>query len=747
MNKTTVHGLVAVVLAGALLGGAPPAIADQAGSAQDSTQLSEIIVTAQKRSETAQSVPATLDVLSADQLLDKGYHTIEDYQKEIPALFVSAGLGPGTEAPVIRGMSTGGANGGNGLVTVYIDDVSFSTAIGLSGQVGNYFDPSLLDLDHVEVLEGPQSTLYGANAMTGVIKYVTKQPDLSNYSVSVRGELSQNQTGGQGYAASATVNIPIVNDKLAIRVSGEYRGDPGFIDNVFYNKDNLNVDNVRGGRIAILYDITDNLKTTLTALTQTSQTDAPNIVYVNPQTLKPSLGVLGYSSSLDPIIDRAQAESVNDTTVWTTPFATVTNVFAFVETNGFNQADYSLYPSFFGAPSNVGAEWNPYPGTRERSDEFRLATTPGTVEGLAGLYWFDEYGIYDSSNRPYSAVTGQELPPSYTFPSGEPFFDLFDQHSQIAYLEYAVFGDLTYHPIHDIDATFGIRRSWIDQHEYQRFSGLVEGGTTYQNSTTHEDSTSYLGTVSWHPTPGFTGYFRVSSAYHPGGSDLLAPKLLAAGINPVYKASTMWNYEVGAKGDLFGGRMSYTLTGFRMLWKDLQIEGVLDGLGYEANAGSARSDGVEGSVRFKPVRNLTVSLNAAYVDARITADVPTLNAVDGQPLPQAAKVSGSASLDYRFAPIRSVSPFAGMTYAYRGTSYSGFSGAGFGVTSYQMPGYSTLDLRAGVDWSNYSVMFRIANATNSYGIVNVQTIPAIGGPLGGSVIPPRTYSLAVAANF
>jgi iron complex outermembrane recepter protein len=747
MNKMAHRGFPATLLAGTILGGAAPALADQNASAGASNELTEILVTAEKRSETAQSVPATLEVLSADQLLDKGYHTIEDYQKEIPALFVSAGLGPGTEAPVIRGMSTGGENGGNGLVAVYVDDVSFSTAIGLTGQLGNYFDPSLMDIDHIEVLEGPQSTLYGANAMTGVIKYVTKQPDLTTYSASVRGDIAQNSSGGEGYAASATVNLPVINDKLAIRISGEYRGDPGFIDNVYYGKENLNIDNLRGGRLALLYDITDGLKTTITALIQISQTDAPNIVYVNPQTLKPSLGVLGYSSSINPIIDQAEAKSVNDTTVWTTRYATLTNVFAFVETSGNNQADYSLYPSYFNAPANVGALWNPFPSTRERSDEFRVATTPGRVEGLAGFYWVDDIGGYDSSNRPYSAVTGQPLPSSYTFPSGEPFFDLFDQHSRIDYIEYALFGDLTYHPINEIDATFGIRRSWINQHETQRFSGIVEGGTTVQDSATYETSTSYLGTLSWHPTTDFTGYFRVSSAYHPGGSDLLAPALLAANINPVYAASTMWNYEIGIKGALFEQQLSYTLTAFHMIWKDLQIEGVLDGLGYETNAGSAKSDGVEGSVKFRPVRDLSVSLHAAYVNARITADVPSLNAESGQPLPQAAKFSGSASADYRFAHIGVLSPFAGLTFAYRGNSYSGFSGTGFGVTSYRMPSYNTLDLRTGVNWSNYSVTFRIANATNSYGVVNVQTVPALGGPLGGSVIPPRTYSLGASANF
>src|SRR5882762_9130997 len=247
--------------------GSSPASGERARRAdEDSSKIPEIIVTAQKRSERIQDVPVPVTSIDANQLVENNQVRFEDYYTSVPGL----SFAPNNQNNylAIRGIATGGFS--NPTVGIVIDEVPFgaSTALG-GGQVVPDLDPG--DLARVEVLRGPQGTLYGASSMGGLLKFVTVDPSTDALSGRVQVGFSDVHNGAQlGYNVRASVNVPI-NDTLAITASGFTRQDPGYIDNPVYHLDGVNETRVIGGRLAALWQPADVVSVKLSALYQDSR--------------------------------------------------------------------------------------------------------------------------------------------------------------------------------------------------------------------------------------------------------------------------------------------------------------------------------------------------------------------------------------------------------------------------------------------------------------------------------------------
>ena len=706
-------------------------------------KLEEVIVTAQKRKESAQSVPMKVDVLSADDLQQQGLQTLGDYAKEIPGLNISFSGGAGSGMPAFRGMNTGG-EGWAPLAAVYMDDIPLTQRAPSESNAGTFFDPDLGDLDHLEVLEGPQATLYGAMTMTGLIKYVTKQPDPSAFSAKVTTELSDNDHSSLGYLGRATLNIPLVSDKVAIRLNGTYRGDPGFVDNVYYGLKGVNFQHVKSGRLSMLYQISDNLTTTVTAAIQDAYANGPNSFFINPETLRPIPGALGYSSAIAPQTHDAIARIVSDTTVWDMHFATLTNILSIAHQTVNNISDISGYTSYVGNPPDVGAMSFFDKTYTQRTDELRLASAPGRFEWLLGMFYTRENDLVTTQWQGTDQF-------GKTLPSSSPFYNIFTGPILNWITEWAEFGDLTYHLSDQWDGTIGIRHSQNSQSYLSPISSGLFGGPASSYAAS-DSSLTYLGTVSYHPLSNLTTYVRAASSYQPGSGQWASlPSVLQQYHLPLtYQPDYMWNYEVGAKGSLWDQKITYTADAFRMVWTDLQVVACRPLYCLIENVGSAKSDGIETSWKFNLTKGLSVGLNGAYINARITSDVPDLNAVSGQPMPGSPKFNGSGRIDYRVPLVNDYSFFAGATYAYHGVSNSAFQGSVFNngnAPVFRLPAYSTLDLRLGIDWSHYSAYLRVNNLTNEYGVAAIGPGNEAGFPLSGTLITPRTFSVGFSADF
>lgn len=256
--------------------------------ATDPADTADIVVTAQKRSERLLDVPASVTALSSDTLLARGAVRFEDYQAYIPGLSTTA-VAPGYNQINIRGVTTG-ANQLSATVGTYFDEspTNSSTAAAIGNRLTP--DPDLLDIARVEVLRGPQGTLYGANALGGVVKYVFVAPELSEVHGQAQVGVSTVAHGETGYVARAAIGAPIVRDTLGVRVSGFYTRDPGFIDNVATGEKDVDTSTNWGGRAALLWRASDWLTATASALYQKRDTQGFPSETVSSTTLEPGAG-------------------------------------------------------------------------------------------------------------------------------------------------------------------------------------------------------------------------------------------------------------------------------------------------------------------------------------------------------------------------------------------------------------------------------------------------------------------------
>jgi len=242
-------------------------------------------------------------------------------------------------------------------------------------------------------------------------------------------------------------------------------------------------------------------------------------------------------------------------------------------------------------------------------------------------------------------------------------------------------------------------------------------------------------------------YLRAASAYRPGGPNLLNETQIEGGALQYYKSDYLWNYEAGIKGSLWANRVDYTASVFHMVWTDIQQTETIDRFIVVANGAQAKSDGAQGSVVVKASENLTVSIKGAYVNGRFTADAPGLGAKNGDTLSYVPKTSIAALGDYRLGHLGSVTPTVGITYAYHSPQWSGYNFGANGSYRYSMPSYETLDLRAGLDWSRYSLVAHAVNITNRYGLTSAFPTYALNMPVGATVVQPRTFGLSLSARF
>ena len=428
------------------------AVGNQASSAESSNGqtagLSEIIVTAQKREERLQDVPVPVSVLTAGSLEASNKTRVQDYYETIPALNISPSPGAGGEQVLsIRGISTGYAT--NPTVGVTVDGISFGSTTSFAGNFLPDLDPG--DLARVEVLRGPQGTLYGASSLGGLINFVTLDPSTDGFSGHVQAGASGVQHSSEvGYEARGAVNVP-VSELLAIRASGFVREDPGYIDNVAgLGKDDVNEHHAYGGHLAALFKPTDAFSLKLSALYQSLKSDGGDYINVGPglqgfqQNTQPGVG--GYDSTIQAysLLMQDKVGIVNLTSSTAYNVSKQSNTYDNTTQGG---AASSLF--FFGVG---GAAVDTQANTQKFTQEIRINLPIGSkLDWLVGGYYTHEMADFTQTFLAVNPVTGA-IPGSWEFGSYPG-----------TYAEWAAFTDLTYHVTDRFDIQFGGRESIISQ--------------------------------------------------------------------------------------------------------------------------------------------------------------------------------------------------------------------------------------------------------------------------------------------
>jgi iron complex outermembrane receptor protein len=739
-----------MLLASGLTNLAPAADADTAavGAKSDpaSAGLEEIMVTAEKRSERLQDVPVPVTAITTETLLQSGQTRLEDYFAQIPGVDFTSNV-RGAPVIAIRGLVTA-TDVINPTVGIVVDDVPFGSSTGLGGgDTTPDIDPS--DLQRVEVLRGPQGTLYGASSLGGLVKFVTVAPSTDRLFGNIQAGVNGVHNGDEaGYNVRGSVNVPL-SDTWALLASAFTHQDPGYIDNPSHGLRAVNESRSSGARLSTLWQPSDAFSVKLSALYQQTKSDGANHVEIQSglgdlqQNDVPNTGILdkkfqAYSATVNAKLGPAELTSVTGYTInHVTDLVDYSVGLGFL--NGYTQAALGIPDGTTGVTLNDDNQTNRF------TQELRLSMPLGDrIEWLMGGFFTHERSPFVQTILASDPSTGANL--------GK--WARFDW--VVTYREFAGFSDLTFHLTDRFDVQIGAREGDIEQ-TYQEvdtgpFVPLFELHPTplyIDRVVTHSSAFTYLVTPRYKITPDLMVYARLASGYRPGGPN---PTASAFGLPLEFKPDKAQNYELGIKGDIADHVFSFDASLYYIDWKNIQLTSIDPNIGFafNSNGSRAKSQGIELSTETRPFAGLAISAWVAYNDAVLTEPFPagsSLYGGDGDRLPFGSRFSGSVAVNDDFPITGKVKGFAGASVSYVGNRVGNFTSAPPSPPPRQeYPGYAKVDLRGGVKIDPWTVSLYVNNATDRRGILygGLGTVP---NPAEFEYIQPRTVGMNVSRSF
>ena len=718
--------------------GPMPASSDNEHPSTQSPSLTEVVVTAEKREERLQDVPVPVAAVSAEQLTESNQVLLQNYFGSVPGLTVSPNA-QSQELLSIRGVTTGVANP---TVGVTIDGVPFGSSTNNGGGASvPDIDPS--DLARIEVLRGPQGTLYGASSMGGLLNFVTVNPSTSGLSGQIQGGAQSIYNGAStGYSFRGSVNVP-VSDTLAVRLSGFTREDPGYIDNPVLGIDGINQDHGHGGLLTALWLPLDGVSLKLSSLYQQIKSEGINDVDIES-------GLSGlqqdYPLGVGAYDRRAQAHSFTLVAkMGSVELTSVTgyNINEFSDSFDFSYAFGTTAQSMWGV-SGV-PEYNRNK-TRKFSQEFRLTGGLGErLDWLLGAYY-----THESSD--YTQILDAENPLTGAIAAENIYFISFPT----TFSEYAGFADLTVHVTDQFDIQIGGRESHTEESYSQALSEPLFDApdlVVSPKSDASGNSFTYLFTPRLKLSPDLMLYARLASGYRAGGPNTSS----APGIPTQYNPDRTENYELGLKADFLDHVLSFDGSVYYIRWADLQISLISPtaDLSYIANGGRAKSEGIELSAQVRPVRGLSISGWIALNNAKLTEDFPPASiasggayGLSGDTLPYASRFTGNLSVQDEFPLNEVVTGVVGGSVGYVSDRLGAFQPLSLegAITPRQYyPSYAKTDVRAGLKYKSWSTILFVNNVANKRAVMiaGVDYIP----PFAYQYIQPRTIGLNVTRSF
>ena len=718
---------------------AAPAAAPTAAEVQRTEAAERITVTATRRREPVREVPVQVNTIDAEQLEREGARSLTDYLANQPGIDVKTGGGAGRGAVSIRGVSTGDQV--SVTVGTYVDDVAFGSSSAFLLGASTALDLTMLDLRRIEVLRGPQGTLYGAGSMGGLLKYVTNEPDTYTLAGKVTLGGSKTESGGTGSTLGAMVNVPLSQGVAGLRVVVMEDKDGGYVGAVGPAAGrNVNGGKTSGARASLLLMPAPGLSVRLSATGQEIKHDGINSI---DYTLAGQLvegALLQRIAQREPYkvkIELASAEIQYDLK-WAR-FDSITSVQK-LSLDQRSDATYVYGPLLvaLGFPAFTTIPLDAVAHTRKTTQEFRLTSqTRGAIEWLAGLYYTDEEGTNSQH------VVG-------TLPGGSPSSELALATLPSKYTETAVYGNVTWNLSPALALTGGVRVFKNQQTFQQDTAGPLLGGVTSITSTSTETSATYLLAAKYKLTDVSNVYLRAASGYRPGGPNLVVrdPNTGAFRAPPTFDHDSLWSYEAGYKADLLDKALTVEAAVYQIRWNDMQQGAAVNGVSVLVNAGKAKINGAEFSARWRPTQSLTLGTGLAYIDGKLTADALGLGDA-GTRLPNSPRFAATASANYEFA-IGGRPSYVGANYRHVGQRNSGFEGSTT-ARNYSLPAYDMLDLQAGIEFRPLRLGLYLRNATNEAAQLSATTagiaVPQSTKAVGVTQARPRTLGLTLEASF
>ncbi|NQE61638.1 TonB-dependent receptor [Caulobacter sp. RHG1] len=740
------------------------AVDAHAQTAEPSTvAIDEVIVTALKRSTSLQATPLSISAVGETTLSRIGATGINDYFRQVPNLSLDGGT-PSNRRITLRGVRSAG----EATTGLYYDETPLTGPTGTTQDAGSTTpDVNLFDVERVEVLRGPQGTLYGSGSMGGTLRVIFNKADTNRYAGAVEAQATTTKGGDGGFYGKGMVNVPLVEDKLGARLVlyREERG--GYVDSVPLKQDNINGSTASGGRLMLTFTPVEDLKIHATAAFQNEAVDGQASWAAAAGRYKSDRRTVAQSNS--------KLALYNVTGEWDLHFATLTATSSYYKwkmlrnsdwTNNIanNRTSAAACGRYFGlsgtscSSAQLGqytawadsrgpaVSWQPM-SLETWTHEVRMSGSlfEDKLDWTGGVYYETRKDHVDSIQTRADATTGMAIQPFDAL--GARFID--NDVKQTAF-----FGELAYHVTDALTVTGGARRFDYDK----TVSGAVTIGNVISNSPITAFSqvdASAKGwvnrvNVSYEVSKSLMFYAQASKGFRPGGANNI-PGLTSGLV--AFQPDSLWNYEGGIKSDWFDRRLTVNLSAYQIDWNNIQVQAQANvGANFFiiTNAGAARIRGFELETTLRPMTGLTLSSAIGVSDAKLTEDMTNSSVtvsgstgLAGDRLPFVPKFSGSLNADYVWPISDGLSGLIHLDASYTGGTASQFRPSF--VYYEKVPSYTVVGARVGVEGDGWGAYAFAQNLTNSVGPVS---ITSAAGALDQVVsLTPRTVGVTVRRTF
>jgi iron complex outermembrane recepter protein len=757
---TTKNGIATLLTLGVTL-----ALTQRSAAAAeaDVNELADIVVTAQKTTEPLSKVPISIDVLSGATLAEQHITDYADLSRAVPDLSFSSYGGPGQSNIEIRGVSS---QAGSATTGIYLDDVPIDV---LNIYTTGATEPRFFDIDRVEVLRGPQGTIYGASSMGGTIHFVSNQPDLNKFSGSVHSSVGGTEGGGVNYEGDSIVNLPIVDGVAALRIGALYDHESGWINRA--NPD---------GTIAA-NKINDVDTTVVRATVKVQPTDA---LTITPAVFLQRLSAGGQdtydvdlppfeSPTLVPETSRDEIAISSLTINYDFGWSNLTSVSGYFWRQDDRNIDGTVYDSQYigsslqqefgyggAAISALAAPVQFNTGVNQFHQEVRLASKPQGPDDK----WAWIGGLYYSRTRT-SLLDNEHIPGfNSTFESiyndtpldvlGAAFPDdlVYYALSEFVNTEKAVFGQATYTLLPGLKVTAGARYEEATEDLSFTTEGYFGGGTPPFSNSTKGHALTPKAVIAYDVSESTMVYASASEGFRDGGVNrpvpipLCSADLAGLGLTQApadYKPDKLWSYELGVKSRALQNSVVMTGALYDIRWTNIQTDIILPTCTFDIkdNIGSAESKGVEAQVDAHVNDHLLLTLGGNYTSAKIVEPVTLLGVEKGDHIPGVPDYSVNTAAEYTQPFAFGARGKARLDAQWIGTSQGTII---HGDPDFSRPSYFVMGASTGLQWDQWNVSLFITNLLDDGKAIQH---PNIAGVEYGIRVQPRTYGIGGTYSF
>jgi outer membrane receptor protein involved in Fe transport len=687
----------------------------------------ELIVTAQRRAQSIQDVPLSITALSAETIERSGFSELDDYAQRVPNLAFSASNSSSTDGALtiaVRGVF------GSNTTGFYIDDSPLLGAL----------NPHVIDLERIEVLRGPQGTLYGARSMGGTVRLITVAPDLNAFSGRAHALGATVEDGGSNYAVDGALNVPLIEGVAAVRGVAYYQENGGFIDRAarsdaptpFATREDIDGETVEGVQLSGLVSLLGG-----------NLTIAPRVMHERTERDGRTQADFEAGNRVNLRQFDIAEPSESEWTLSTLTATYDTSFGRFLSASSWFDRAYSDTEDFSEWTTEVLA-FQGASVTYAETDQFIFSEELRFVSDWEGPLSLTAGVFYQTSKSDWSFPIGATVIDGFSD-------DAFNLDNVTTVTERAAFAEATWNVTEDLRFIAGARAFENEVDFSIRQGGAFIGPDQFLEGTQSEEGVTPKFGVQYDLDDDRMLYATVSEGFRIGGVNFYADSLCGAeiaglGLGDIstYDSDSLTSYELGLKSRWLSRRLTMNVAAFQVDWADLQQrQGLSCGFTVYVNAGEAELRGLELELDWLLTPNTRLSFGAGYVDSEVTDNGGLTAIAEGVPIQNVPEWTWSAALDHDFT-LAGADAFIHADYSFTDSSLSGNNGPGL-----VRPSYEIANVRIGRAFGIGNLALFVDNVFDE--AANYADIPPLGVQTPGRprivVNQPRTIGLEWRGDF